>query len=170
MSDTPQVNARIYIRVVPSVEEDDDMVTLSLVEGVRMDILAEVSQLNTYTAEQVTDHTRDGGLIVLAAKIAQGIVAQKDLIIQFFQTSRTAIDVLSKRGHVKAIEVTIDGNNIRIEDASDAQANRLISLFEAQYPGKVQQITSSSIMEVTGIVSKAERPAIPERTVTEKDG
>jgi hypothetical protein len=169
VSDTSQISCRVQVQIIPSADEDDDMETLSLVEDMCLDFLAEVSLLQTYTTEQVSDQTRAGGLIVLGTKIARGIIAGKDLILQFFKTSQTAIDVLSKRGHVKAIEVTIDGNSIRIEDASDAQADRLISVFEAQYPGKVQQITSSSIVEITGIVSKTKPTEIPEKSVTKKN-
>lgn len=168
MPDTSQISSRIQIRIIPSADEDDDMETLSLVDDVRQDFLDEISQLNTFTVEVAGAQTRDAGLIVLIPEIVNGIIAQKDLIMQFFQISKIAIDALSKRGHVKAIEMTVDGDHIRIEDASYAQADRLISIFEAQHPGKVQQITPSSTIEVIGTISKTEQPAIAERSTTEK--
>jgi hypothetical protein len=167
--ETSQMSNRVQIHILPSADEDDDMETLGLVEDVRLDFLDEISQLGTFTVEIAGAQRRDAGLIVLIPEIVHGIIAQKDLIMQFFQISQVAIDALSKRGHVKAIEMTIDDDHIRIEDASDAQADRLISIFEAKHPGKVQQITSSSIVEITGIVTKAEQPALPERTATEKE-
>jgi hypothetical protein len=166
--DTSQISSRIYIHIIPSTDEDDDMETFSLVEDVRQDFLDEISQLETFTVVVAGAQTRDAGLIVLIPEIVNGIIAQKDLIVLFFQTSKLAIDALSKRGHVKTIEMAIDGDSIRIEDASYAQADRLISIFEAQHPGKVQQITPSSTIEVIGTISKTEQPAIAERTVTEK--
>lgn len=168
MSDTSQISSRIYIHIQPSAEEDDEMETLSLVEDVRQDFLDEISQHDTFTVEIASTQTRDGGLIVLIPEIVHGIIAQKDLIMQFFQTSKVAIDALSKREHVKEIEMTVDGDKMRIADASYAQVDRLIDIYEAKHPGKAQQITSSSLVEVIGIVSKAEQSAIPEITITEE--
>lgn len=164
-----QINSRIQVRILPSPEEDDDLETLSLVENVRQDFLNEVSQLPTFTIEVSESQTRDAGWVVIIPEIVQGLITQKDLIMQFFQTSKVAIDALSQRGHVKTIEMMIDGDNIRIEDASYAQADRLISIFEAHHPGKVQQITLSSDVEVIGIVSKNEQRTIAERAVTENE-
>jgi hypothetical protein len=170
MSDTSQISSRIYIRILPSAEEDDEMETLGLVEDVRQDLLAEISQSGTITVEIASAQTRDGGLIVLIPEIVRGILTQKDLIMQLFQTSKVAIDALAKREHVKAIEMTVDGDSIRIEDANYTQVDRLISIFEAKHPGKSQKITSSSLVEVTGTVSKEEQPAIPAITITEEKG
>lgn len=167
MPDTSQISS-IQIRIMPSADEDDDMETLSLVGNVRQDFLDEISQLNIFTVEITGDQTRDAGLIVLIPELVNGIIAQKDLIMQFFQMSKVAIDALSKRGHVKAIDMTVDGDHIRIEDASFAQADRLISIFEAQHPGRVQQVSSLSTVMIAGIVSKAEQPAIPEKTIIEE--
>ena len=168
MSDTSQRSSRIYIHILPSAEEDDEMETLGLVEDVRQDFLAEISQSGTVTVEIASAQTRDGGLIVLIPEIVRGIITQKDLIMQFFQTSKVAIDVLAKREHVKAIEMTVDGDSIRIEDANYTQVDRLISIFEAKHPGKAQHLTSSSHVEVTGTISKAEQPVVPKRTITEE--
>ncbi len=168
MSNTSPISNRIYIRIQPSAEEDDEMETLSLVEDVRQDFLDEISQHDALTVEIVSAQTRDGGLIVLIPEIVRGIITQKDLIMQFFQTSKVAIDALAKREHVQEIEMTVDGDHIRIANASYAQADRLIDIFEAKHPGKTQHITSSSIVEVTGIVSKVEQPTISERIITEE--
>jgi hypothetical protein len=168
MSDTSPISSRIYIRIQPSAEEDDEMETLSLVEDVRQDFLDEIVQHDAFTVEIANDQTRDGGLIVLIPEIVRGIISQKDLIMQFFQTSKVAIDALAKREHVQEIEMTVDGDTIRIVDANYAQADRLISIFEAKHPGKAQQITASSIVEITGTISRTEQPALPEKIITEE--
>lgn len=168
MSNASPINSRIYIRIQPSAEEDDEMETLSLVEDVRQDFLAEIAQQGAFTVEIASAQTRDGGLIVLIPEIVRGIISQKDLIMQLFQTSKVAIDALAKRKHVQEIEMTVDGDHIRIANASYAQADRLISIFEAKHPGKAQQITASSIVEITGIVSTAEQPALPEKISDEE--
>lgn len=169
MSDTSAINGHIQVRFVPVAEEDDDLETLSLVEAERADFLAEISLLQTYTVERISDQTRGAGLIILIVKIARKILAQKDLIVELLKTSQPVIENLAERKHVQEVEVTIDGNHIRIEKSTEAQTNRLLDIYEAATLGKGQQATLTHTVEITAIVSKDEPPAIAERSTTSQD-
>lgn len=170
MSDTSEINGQIHVRIVPVAEEDDNLETLGLVENVRADFLTEISSLQTYTVERISDQTRGGGLIVLAvAKIARKILAQKDLIVELLKTSQPVIESLAERKHVQEVEVTIDGNSIRIGQPTEAQTNRLVEIYEAATLGKAQQVTIANTVEITATVSKDEPAAIAEQSTTGQD-
>ncbi len=170
MLDPSEINGQIHVRIVPVAEEDDDLETLGLVENVRANFLAEISSLQMYKVERISDQTRGGGLIALTvAKIARKILAQKDLIVELLQTSQPVIESLAESKHVQEVEVTIDGNSIRIEKPTEAQTNRLVEIYEAVSLGKTQQVTLTNTVEITATVSKDEPPAIAEQSTTGQD-
>jgi len=169
VSDVSQTNSRIQICILPAKEEDDDLETLSLVKDVRLDFLTEISQSDLFVVEPTMGYRGATGFITLILKVAHSVYSQKNRIAQLFQGSRAAVEALSKLEYVQKIDMTIDGNTIHIEKASDAQVNRLIDIYEANHPGKLQQIMPSSTVEIIGTVSKKEFPAIAEKSVADKD-
>ncbi len=168
MSDVDQRSSSIRISILPVEDEDDDLETLGLVQGVRRGFLDEVSHLDALKVEVASSGTRSGGLIVLIPEIVNAVVAQKDLLLPLFQASKDAIAALAKRKHVSAIEITMDGDSLRIEGADYSQADRLISIFEAKHLNKAQQQGPSPTVEITAVVSKAEQAALPEGSSIEE--
>ena len=170
MSDTSQIDSHIQVYIVPVAEEDDDLETLSLVGDARRDFLAEISQFDLFIVEQTKDYTRSGaGFITLAINLARKIYTQRERIARLFQASAKTVEVLAKQQRVGPITMIIDGDPFSIANPSDALAERLVSIYEANHPGKAQQITSSTKIEIIGSVSKNEPPAITERSVSDKD-
>jgi hypothetical protein len=151
----PTILAQIIL--VPLEDEADDIDALSTLEDVRMDIWTEVSTLPGYTVETASDNTRDAGVILILAEVAREAIAQKDLVMVLFQAAVAAIGALAKHGHVKKIEMTLDGDNISVEDADRATVQTLLNIFEAKHPGKVSTVTPSSSIQVRGMVSKTEK-------------
>ncbi len=170
MSDTIEIINHIHINIVPVAAEDDDLETLSLVEEMRADFLAEISSLQIYTIEQSKDQTRGGGVIILIAKkVFEKILSQKDLLIQMLKSSQPAIERFSKGKYVQAVDVTIGHNTIHIGNATEAQTDKLVALFEKATLGEMQHITPATTVEITAEISKVEPPVIAEKSVTDQN-
>jgi len=143
--------------LVPLDSETDDFEILGVVEDVRMDVWESISALPNYTSRMENDNTRDAGVILILGEIAHEIIAQKDLITTIFQAGTAAVGALTKHGNVKKIELTLDGDSISIEDADRATVQKLINIFESRYPETFNRITSSSSIQVLGMVSKTKK-------------
>jgi hypothetical protein len=133
--------------------DEDDLETLSLLEDTREALWRDLTHIPGYRVSISEGDTRDGGLILLIAETARQVVAYKDLVMGLFETCRTAITALAKQGHVTKIELTIDGDSIRLEDVDRLTTQRLIDIFEAKHPGKTAQISASSSPTIVGTIS-----------------
>jgi hypothetical protein len=163
MPEDREINSRIQVRFLPAPAEDDDLETLSLVEEVRSEFLAEMAALQLYTVERISDQTRGGGFIIMMAKLIQGIGTQKDLLIQMLKTSQPAIDNLSKRKHIQSIDM--NGNSLRIGNATEAQADRALEIYQsALLQSEAQNNMPPNQMELIVIITRDDLPAITERT------
>jgi hypothetical protein len=163
MLDTPSTNippntVLAEITFVPTEDEENDFETISTIGDVTADVFGEMSTIEGYTSKMTSNHRRNAGVILLFHEIAHQVIAQKDLIIAFLQAGTAAIGIVSKHGHVKKIEVSLDGDSISIDDADTVTVQRLLDLFEAKHPGIATKVTPSSRVEVTGKVSKTARP------------
>ena len=157
MPDTPKMDENQFILaqivLAPLEEEGDDIETLSALEDVRMDVWDEVSVLPGYTLQMVSDNTRDAGVIFVLGEIVREAITEKDLVLALFQAGTAAVGALAKHGHVKKIELKLDGDSISIEDADQATVQTLLDSFQARHPGKVEKLTTLSSLQVVGTVS-----------------
>lgn len=150
------------ISLVPLHEEEDDFETLSTIEVVRMELWKTVSTFNAYTLQMESSQTRGTGAILLLGEIVRDALAQKDLVAALFRAGVDAISSLAKQGQVKKIEMTLDGDSIRIENADQLTVQRLIDIYEAKHSGKVATLSPSTAVHVIGTVSKVELLAPPD--------
>jgi hypothetical protein len=153
-TDAFQADVLVKIVLIPVEEEDDDLETLSTIEGVRADLWTEVSSLEGYATRITSDQTRDAGVLLILSEIARDMIAQKDLVLALFQAGVAVIGALAKHGLVKRIEMTLDGDSISVEEANQATVQKLIEIFEARHPGKLNTLTSASPIQVVGTISK----------------
>ena len=160
MSDTQSTNIPheailVEIALVPLAEEEDDFQTITTLEEVRDDVFSAVSTLSGYSAIIGSSGTRDAGLLLLFGEIAHQAITNKDVLIEMFKAGTAAIGLLAKQGHIKRIEVTLAGDSIIIDEPDKVTVQRLLDIWEAKYPGKATELTSSSTLQITGAVSKA---------------
>lgn len=160
MANTSHRAVRAEIVLLPLENEDDDFETLSAVEDVTTKVLNETSSIEGYTSQMVSDERRSAGVIILLGEIVHQAIAQKDLLIALLQAGTAALGVLCKQRHVSKIEMTLDGDNIQIENPEKATVQTLLALFEAKHAGVAERVTSSSMLQITGKVSKSTQPAI----------
>jgi hypothetical protein len=153
----PAILAEIIL--VPLEDEEEDFETLSAVEDVTAAVLNDTMVAQDYRTQIASSHQRGAGVIELLAKVAHQVVAQKDLIIAFLQAGTAAIGTLAKQRRVGEIEVSLDGDTVRIKNPDTVTVQRLLDLFEAKHPGLTAAVTPSSRLQVTGSVSKKARHA-----------
>lgn len=165
MPEGREISSRIQVRFLLAPAEDDNLETLSLVEEVRSEFLAEMAALQLYTVERTSDQKRSGGFIILVAKLIQGIGTQKDLLIQLLRTSQPAIDNLSKRKHIQSIDMNMNGNSLRIGNATEVQADRALEIYQAVFlQNEPQNNMPPNQMVLKVIITRDDPPAIAERT------
>ena len=170
MPDISEITSRIQVRFLPAPAEDDNLETLSLVEDVQSEFQAEMAALQLYTVERISDQTRSGGFIMLVAQLIRGIGTQKDLLIQLLKTSQPAIDNLSKRKHIQSIDMNVNGNSLRIGNATEAQADRALEIFQAVLlQSEPQNNIPPNQVELKVIITRDDPPAIAERTLPNGD-
>ncbi len=150
----PQQDLLVEIVLVPVEDEDDDFETLSIVEDVTADVLAETTKIQSYTSKIVSDNRRNVGVILLLGTIVHQVAAQKDLIIAFLQAGTAAIGALLKQRRVRKIEINLDGDSISIENPDKVTVQTLLDLFEAKHHRVPVQVSPSSKLKIIGKVSK----------------
>ncbi len=141
------------IILLPSEDEEDDFETITTVGEVQEEVLKEVLALPGYTASIGTSETRDAGVILLLGEIAHQAVIHKDLVIEMFKAGAAAIDLLTKQRHVKKVEIKLNGDVFSVDEPDRATVQRLLDIYERAHPGKATALTSSSTMQVTGMIS-----------------
>ena len=150
------------IQLIPAQGEENDFETLGTLATVRTHVWKTLSSTHEYALQTQSDQTRgDGGLILLLGDTLREVIAHKDLVTAAFRAGATAIASLAKQGHVGEIKMTIDGDSISIADADKLTAQRLIDIFEANHPGKLAALPSSTVIDVVGTVSSIEPPTNP---------
>lgn len=165
MSNTGEITSHIRIHFLPAPAEDDNLETISLVDEIQSDFTVAMTALGLYTIELVSEHTRSGGIIVLAAKILKGIGAQKDLFIQLLKTSQPAIDNLTKQKHIQSIDINIEGKSLHIGNATEAQADWAMQIYEAAV--LEHQSSPPQQIDLEVVITQDNPPAIAERTSNE---
>lgn len=153
-SSQPVVLAQLFLQ--PLATETKDFETLSIVEEIRMDVWDDIAAVEGLTVAAANNDTRAAGAILILGEIVHEAVAQKDLLLACLRAGVAAINALSQRGHVKKIEMTLDGDTISIEDANAITVERLLDIYEARHPGKTPQISPRSPVQVTGTISQAD--------------
>lgn len=147
------------IAIVPLEEDVNDFEAVSAVENMTADVFSEVQALPDYTAHLASDTTRSVGIIVLLGEVVHQVIAQKDLLIAFFQAGAAAVGVLSKQRRVSKIDLSLDGDSISIENPDTVTVQKLLDAFMVNHPAVATTITPSSKLQVTATVSKKVRPA-----------
>ncbi len=147
----------VAIALEPLEDEENDFETLSAVEEAKVSVLAETRKMQQYTSRLSSQGSRDSGLILLFHEMEREVIIQKDLLIALLEMGTIAIKAIVKQGHVKKIDLTLDGDSISIEGPDKATIQTLLSLFEAKHAGKAPLVTVSSTLQVTGKVSKNRR-------------
>jgi hypothetical protein len=156
--DTPQGTIMAEIAIVPLVEDVNDFEAVSAVENVTADVFNEVQALPNYTAHLTNDFTRSVGIIVLIGEVVHQVIAQKDVLIAFLQVGAAAVGVLSKQRRVSKIDLSLDGDQISIENPDTVTVQKLLDSFMSKHPDVTTIITPSSKLQVTASVSKKARP------------
>jgi hypothetical protein len=155
-SETPDLTQTILAQIIllPSEDEEDDFKTITTVGEVQEEIFKEARALPEYTSSIGTSETRDAGVILLVGAIAHQVLVNKDLVIEIFKVGAAAISLLAKQRHVKKVEVRLNGDVFSVDEPDKATIQRLLDIYETAHPGKATALTSSSSMQITGIVSK----------------
>ena len=156
MSETPDLTQTILAQIIllPLEDEEDDFETITTVGEVQEEILKEALAHPEYTSSIGTSETRDAGVILLVGVIAHQVLVHKDLVIEIFKAGVAAISLLAKQRPVKKVEVKLNGDVFSIDEPDKATVQRLLDIYETAHPGKATALTSSSTMQITGIVSK----------------
>jgi len=150
----PRTTILTELALVPLPDEEGDFQTITTLEDVRDDVFSAIAALPGYTASVDSRGRRDAGIILLLGEIAHQAILNKDLIIEICNAGAAAIGLLAKQGHIKRIEVTLEGESIIIDEPDKVTAQRLLDTWEAKHPGKATDLSSSSTMRITGMVSK----------------
>jgi hypothetical protein len=150
----PRTTVLAELALVPFVDEEDDFQTITTLEDVRDDVFSAIAALPGYTASVGSGATRDAGIILLLGEIAHQAILNKDLIIEICKAGAAAIGLLAKQGHIKRIEVTLDGDTFAIDEPDKITAQRLLDTWEAKHPEKVANPPSAPTLHITSTVSK----------------
>lgn len=142
------------IILLPCEDEEDDFETITTVGEVHEAIFKEALALQEYTSRIGTSETRDAGVILIVGALAQQELVHQDLVIEILKAGSAAIGLLAKQGHVKKVEVKLNGDVFSVDEPDKATVQRLLALYETAHPGKAPALTTSSTMQITGMVSK----------------
>src|SRR5437660_11460845 len=147
----------VALSFLPDFKEQMSYELLSTIEGLRIDVFAELSTSSEYTVQVANDDTRSGEIIwIFLNEALQQALANKELILASFKAAAAAIEVIVKSKRVKKIELKIDADSIIIEDVDHITAQRLIDIFETKHPRKIIALSTSSPLQISSTVSIAE--------------
>src|SRR5207248_1616017 len=147
----------VTLSFLPDPKEQMNYNLLSTIEGLRMDVFAELSTFSEYTTQVASDDTRSGEIIwIFLNEALQQALANKELILASFKAAAAAIGVIVKSKRVKKIEMRIDGDSIIVEDVDHMTAQRLIDIFETKHPRKINALSTSSPLLISSTVSIVE--------------
>ena len=135
--------------------EEDDFETITTVEEVHEEVLKDAATLQGYTSSIGSSGTRDTGAILILGEIAHQVLAHQDLVIELLKAGVAAIGLLTKQEHVKKVEIELNGDRFSIDDPDKVTVQRLMDIFENAHPGKITALTSSTTIQITGMISKA---------------
>jgi hypothetical protein len=60
---------------------------------------------------------------------------------------------LARQRPVKKVEIKLNGDVFSVDEPDKATVQRLLDIYEAAHPGKATALTSSSTMQITGMIS-----------------
>jgi hypothetical protein len=144
---------KVELEIIPIEEEEDDLVTLSLVEDTTNSIKAEVINSPDYKLGEAggLESTSGADLIQL---VVENLSVNWPLLTGLFGSAASAIELLRKQRRVDKIEMILEGKTLKLEGVDRYTAEKLLANFEEQFPSVTQKLTAKSTTRLIGKVSK----------------